>query len=124
MSLLLDETLENAACLYVWVTPEMLYQKNLERAKEGSEEKSQTVSTQLSLNHGVQHNVMVTDYGNDDFEYLINLFPNKNYLPIIKMIRNTMSRMECLITELTSLVILENLKINGIKNKSKKWKKL
>ena len=39
----------------------MSYNKNLQRAKEGQEGKSQTVSTQLSLNHGVPHNVMKGD---------------------------------------------------------------
>ena len=84
MSLLDDEILKSAAALYIWVTPEMSYQKNLNRAKEGAEGKSQTVSTQLSLNHGVPHNVMVGDYGCDDFEYLINKSTNKNFLPIVK----------------------------------------
>ena len=55
------EILENAAILYIWVTPEMSYNMNLQRAKEGQEGKSQTLSTQLSLNHGVPHNVMKGD---------------------------------------------------------------
>ena len=84
LSLFDKEILENAAILYIWVTPEQSYQKNLQRAKEGEEGKSQTVSTQLSLNHGVPHNVMIGEYGCDDFEYLIEKSPNKNYLPIVK----------------------------------------
>ncbi len=82
LSLFDKEILENAAILYIWVTPEQSYQKNLERGKEAEEGKSQTVSTQLSLNHSVPHNVMIGEYGCDDFEYLIDQSPNKNYLPI------------------------------------------
>ena len=78
------EILENAAILYIWVTPEMSYNKNLQRAKEGQEGKSQTVSTQLSLNHGVPHNVMKGEYGTDDIDYLLGLSPKKGYLPIKK----------------------------------------
>ncbi len=84
LSLFDKEILENAAILYIWVTPEMSYNKNLQRAKEGAEGKSQTVSTQLSLNHGVPHNVMKGEYGTDDIDYLLSLSPKKNYLPIKK----------------------------------------
>ena len=62
----------------------MSYNKNLQRAKEGQEGKSQTVSTQLSLNHGVPHNVMKGEYGTDDIDYLLGLSPKKGYLPIKK----------------------------------------
>lgn len=78
------EILEKAAILYIWVTPDQSYAKNQQRAQEGTEGKSQTVSTQLSLNHGVPHNVMVGEYGTDDIEYLLNRSPNKNMLPIMK----------------------------------------
>jgi hypothetical protein len=84
LSLFDKEILENSAILYIWVTPEQSYKKNFQREKEGIEGKSQTVSTQLSLNHGVPHNVMIGEYGCDDFDYLINLSPKKNYLPIMK----------------------------------------
>ena len=62
----------------------MSYNKNLQRAKEGQEGKSQTVSTQLSLNHGVPHNVMKGEYGTDDIDYPLGLSPKKGYLPIKK----------------------------------------
>ena len=84
LSLLDKEILTNAAILYIWVTPEQSFAKNRQRAQEGLEGKSQTVSTQLSLNHGVPDNVMNNDYGTDDIEYLLNLSPNKTYLPIKK----------------------------------------
>lgn len=78
------EILKNAAILYIWVTPEQSFAKNRQRAQEGLEGKSQTVSTQLSLNHGVPDNVMNNDYGTDDIDYLLNLTPSKTYLPIVK----------------------------------------
>ncbi|MCQ2817590.1 MAG: hypothetical protein MJ252_10030 [archaeon] len=84
LSLFDKEILKQAAILYIWVTPEQSFAKNRQRAKEGEEGKSQTVSTQLSLNHGVPDNVMNNDYGTDDIDYLINKSPNKNALPIDK----------------------------------------
>jgi hypothetical protein len=84
LSLLDKQILKNAAILYIWVTPEMSFAKNRARAQEGLEGKSQTVSTQLSLNHGVPDIVMKKDYGCDDFEYLVNKAPKKNYVPVIK----------------------------------------
>ena len=84
LSLFDDEILNNANILYIWVTPEQSFQKNKQREKEGLQGKSQTVSTQLSLNHGVPDSVMNNEYGLDDFEYLINLSKNGKYLPIKK----------------------------------------
>ena len=84
LSLFDDEILNNANILYIWVTPEQSFQKNKQREKEGLQGKSQTVSTQLSLNHGVPDSVMNNEYGLDDFEYLINLSKNRKYLPIKK----------------------------------------
>ena len=76
--------LSNAAILYIWVTPEQSKQKAFQREKEGKEGKSQTVSTQLSLNHGIAETVLDKEYGTDDFDYLLSKSPNKNYVPIIK----------------------------------------
>ena len=84
LSLFDKEILEKAAILYIWVTPEQSFQKNRQRAQEGLEGKSQTVSTQLSLNHGVPDNVMNMDYGTDDIDYLVNKTEGKNVLPINK----------------------------------------
>jgi hypothetical protein len=84
LSLFDDEILNNANILYIWVTPEQSFQKNKQREKEGLQGKSQTVSTQLSLNHGVPDSVMNNEYGLDDFEYLINLSKSGKYLPIKK----------------------------------------
>ena len=84
MSLLDKKILEKAAILYIWVTPEQSKEKCHKREKEGLEGKSQTVSTQLSLNHGIPDSVLDNDYGTDDFEYLLNKAPNKDYLPIVK----------------------------------------
>ncbi|MCQ2818399.1 MAG: hypothetical protein MJ252_14120 [archaeon] len=84
LSLFDKEILENAAILYIWVTPEQSYNKNKQRAKEGAEGKSQTVSTQLSLNHGVGDETMFNDYGTDDIEYLLGKSKTGTYLPIMK----------------------------------------
>ena len=84
LSLFDDDILNNANILYIWVTPEQSFQKNKQRELEGLQGKSQTVSTQLSLNHGVPDSVMNNEYGCDDFEYLINLSKNGKYLPIMK----------------------------------------
>ena len=84
LSLFDDEILNNANILYIWVTPEQSFNKNRQRALEGQQGKSQTVSTQLSLNHGVPDSVMINEYGTDDFEYLINLSKNGKYIPIKK----------------------------------------
>jgi len=82
LSLLSPEILKNAVILYIWVTPEQSYQKNLQRAREGQEGKSQTTSTQLSLNHGVPHNVMIQEYGTDDIDYLLSVTKKPNCLTI------------------------------------------
>ena len=84
LSLFDDEILNNANILYIWVTPEQSFNKNKQRALEGLQGKSQTVSTQLSLNHGVPDTVMNHEYGVDDFEYLISQSKNGKYLPIMK----------------------------------------
>ena len=44
--------------IYIWVTPEKNKQKAFQREKEGKEGKSQTISTQLSLNHGIAETVL------------------------------------------------------------------
>lgn len=82
LSLFDDDILNNANILYIWVTPEQSFNKNRQRALEGLQGKSQTVSTQLSLNHGVPDSVMLSQYGVDDFEYLLNLSKNGKYIPI------------------------------------------
>ena len=69
---------------FIWVTPEQSFNKNKQRALEGLQGKSQTVSTQLSLNHGVPDSVMNNEYGVDDFEYLITQSKDGKYLPIFK----------------------------------------
>ena len=84
LSLFDDEILNNATILYIWVTPEQSFNKNKQRALEGLQGKSQTVSTQLSLNHGVPDTVMNHEYGVDDFEYLISQSKDGKYVPIIK----------------------------------------
>ncbi len=78
------EILLNAAILYIWVTPEQSFEKNHQRKREGDEGKSQTVSTQLSLNHGTMDAVMLKEYGTDDFGYLLEKSQDKSYLPIMK----------------------------------------
>jgi hypothetical protein len=84
LSLFDKKILMNAAILYIWVTPEQSKQKAFQREKEGKEGKSQTVSTQLSLNHGIAETVLDKEYGMDDFDYLLSKSPEKNYVPITR----------------------------------------
>ena len=84
LSLFDDEILNNANIMYIWVTPEQSFSKNIQRGEEGKQGKSQTKSTQLSLNHCVPENVMNHEYGTDDFDYLITQSAKLNYLPIKK----------------------------------------
>ena len=84
LSLFDKRILMNAAILYIWVTPEQSKQKAFQREKEGKEGKSQTVSTQLRLNHGIAETVLDKEYGMDDFDYLLSKSPEKNYVPITR----------------------------------------
>ncbi|GIQ87554.1 hypothetical protein KIPB_009611 [Kipferlia bialata] len=80
LSQLSPEILNSAALLYIWVTPQQSYDKNIAR----STEKSNTESVTLSLNHGVPHDVMKGDYGCDDFEHLLKTSGTPNCLKLTK----------------------------------------
>ena len=57
--------------------------KSFQREKEGKKGKSQTVTTQSSLNHDIGEIVHDKEYGTKEFDYLISKSPGKNYVPII-----------------------------------------
>ncbi len=60
-----DAILDDAAMLYIWVTPEQSRAKNIARAKPDAQGSI--------LNHGVPEYVMMNDYGTDDLEYMMSL---------------------------------------------------
>ncbi|MDF1596538.1 MAG: hypothetical protein P1T08_10665 [Acidimicrobiia bacterium] len=67
LSLLAAPILERSAALYIWVTPEESRQKNRERSIPGEEGSI--------LHHGVPEQVMMDDYGMDDFRWLMSQSP-------------------------------------------------
>lgn len=74
LRLLSPEILENAAVLYVWVTPEESRKKNFER-----EDPNNPGSI---LGHSVPIDVMMNEYGCDDINYLLETSDKSGYIKL------------------------------------------
>ncbi|KAL0221860.1 hypothetical protein RCL1_001714 [Eukaryota sp. TZLM3-RCL] len=77
---LCKEILENAAVLYIWVTPEQSRAKNQARAIPDKK----ADSLLQSLHHGVPEWVMYNEYGTDDLAWLLEQSDRENCVKIEK----------------------------------------
>ena len=79
LSQLRHDILEQAAVLYIWVTPEESRRKNAARAVPPP-----GVPFDPIIFHAAPETVMINDYGCDDIDHLVNTSPEPDTIPITK----------------------------------------